>query len=46
MIVQEFGGDINVNSTFGRGSEFFFTFMLDQLNEIDSSEITRIKSPN
>ena len=45
MIVQQFGGEINVNSALGYGSEFYFTFMLDALNENDTFAIKRIKSP-
>ena len=46
MIVNKFGGELKVESVEGKGSTFYFNFLLDELKDIDKSQIRRFKNPD
>ena len=44
-IVNEFGGEIEVKSIINRGTDFIFTFMLEERTKDKQIQIQRIKNP-
>jgi signal transduction histidine kinase len=44
-IVNIFGGEVEVQSEFGQGSTFSFTFMLDKPEAMDNATVSRTLNP-